>query len=138
MTKNFVEIIGFAGHDPKRNGNSNTARVRISVATNERWRDKDSQEMRERTERHTVIFWDHLADIAADFIRKGSHILVSGSIKSRHYEEKGVTRTVWEIHARELLLLDPRISTLDESDASRASTVDESDEPAPAPQTTSA
>jgi single-strand DNA-binding protein len=138
MTKNFVEIIGFAGHDPKRSGNSNTARVRISVATNERWRDNDSREMRERTEWHSVIFWDHLADIAADFVRKGSHILVSGSIKSRQYEDKGVTRTVWEIHAREFLLLDSRISTLDESDVSRASTVDESDESAPAPQTTSA
>ena len=83
MTKNFVEIIGFVGHDPKRSGNGDTSRVRLSVATNERWRDSDSGEKRERTEWHTVIFWNRLADIAADYVRKGSHILVSGAIKSR-------------------------------------------------------
>jgi single-strand DNA-binding protein len=116
MTKNFVEIIGFAGQDPKRSGNGNTSRVRLSVATNERWRDTDTGEKRERTEWHTVIFWNRLADIAADYVRKGSHILVSGAIKSRQYEDKGVSHTVWEVHARELLLLDPRTSTVDESD----------------------
>jgi single-strand DNA-binding protein len=126
MTKNFVEIIGFAGHDPKRGGNSDTARVRISIATTDRWRTR-SGEKQEHTEWHTVIFWDRLADIAADYIRKGSHVLVSGSLKSREYEADGVKHTVWEIHARELLLLDPRTST-----------VDETDEPTAQPQTPTA
>jgi len=126
MTKNFVEIIGFAGHDPKRSGNSDISRVRLSVATNERWRDSQTGEKHERTEWHTVVFWDRLADVAADYVRKGSHILVSGAIKSRQYEDKGVSRTVWEVHARELLLLDPRTSSVD--------VVDESDEAAPAPE----
>jgi len=125
MTKNFVEIIGFAGQDPKRSGNGNTSRVRLSVATNERWRD-ESGGKHERTEWHTVIFWNRLADIAGDYVRKGSHILVSGAIKSRQYEDKGVSHTVWEVHARELLLLDPRTSAVDAGD--------ESDETAPAPQ----
>ena len=74
MTKNFEEIIGFAGQDPKRSGNGNTSRVRLSVTTNERWRDSDTGEKRERTEWHTVIFWNRLADIAADYVRKGWHL----------------------------------------------------------------
>jgi single-strand DNA-binding protein len=103
-----------------------TSRVRLSVASNERWHDKQTGERHERTEWHTVVFWDRLAHIAADYVRKGSHILVSGAIKSRQYEDKGGSKTVWEVHARELLLLDPRTSEVEQ--------VGESDEPAPAPQ----
>jgi single-strand DNA-binding protein len=122
MTKNFVEIIGFAGHDPKRNGNNKTAPVKLSLATTERWRDKTG-ERQERTEWHTVLFWDRLADVATAYVRKGAHILVSGSLRSRQYEEDGIKHTVWEVHARELLLLDPRTANADdESDhAVRAS-----------------
>lgn len=126
MTKNFVEIIGFAGHDPKRTGTIETARVRLSVATTDRWRD-DKGERHERTEWHTVILWKRLADVAAEYVRKGSHILVSGALKSRQFEQDGVVNTVWEIHARELLLLDPRASTSDETDV-----------PAPNPEAASA
>jgi len=51
---------------------------------------------------------------SAGFVKKGSHILVTGTLKSRQYEREGVTHTVWEIHAREMLLLDPRASTANE------------------------
>ena len=112
MTKNFVEIIGFVGQDPKLSGNDATARVRIQVATTDRWRDNAGQK-RERTEWHTVIFWDRLADIAADLVKKGAHVLITGALRSRQYESKGAKHTIWEIHARELLLLDPRTSTTD-------------------------
>src|ERR1019366_2564764 len=76
MTKNFVEIVGFVGQDPKLSGNAGTSRVRLQVATNERWKDSAGQK-RERTEWHTIIFWDRLADAAASLVRKGSHILVT-------------------------------------------------------------
>jgi single-strand DNA-binding protein len=113
MTKNFVEIVGFVGQDPKLSGNAGTSRVRLQVATNERWKDSAGQK-RERTEWHTIIFWNRLADAAASLVKKGSHILVTGTLKSRQYEREGVTHTVWEIHARELLLLDPRATTANE------------------------
>jgi single-strand DNA-binding protein len=116
MTKNYAEIIGFVGHDPKRSGTIDNYRVRLSVATTERWRDRATGEMRERTEWHSVICWKRLAEIACEYIRKGSHILVSGPMRSREYDDNGVRRTVWELHARELLLLDPLVSGNDEED----------------------
>ena len=119
MTKNNVEIIGFVGQDPKLT--SENAPTRLSVATTERWRD-DSGEKHERTEWHTVLCWKGLGKVARQFVRKGSHILVSGPLHSREYEKDGVTHTVWEITARELLLLDPRSTANDEADS-----------PAPAP-----
>ena len=93
MTKNLVQIIGFAGQDPKRFGNIDSNGVRFSVATTERWRDKDGNKQ-ERTEWHTVVFWNRLADIAADLVHKGSHIFVSGPIRSRSFENKNATRTI--------------------------------------------
>lgn len=116
MTKNFVEMIGFAGQAPKRNGTSDNAPVKLSMATNDRWKDA-SGERQERTEWHTVLFWGRLADVAAKYIKKGSHVLVTGSLRSRQFEdEEGKRHTVWEIHARELLLLDPRTSTVNAAD----------------------
>jgi single-strand DNA-binding protein len=116
MTKNYAEIIGFVGQDPKVGGSLGNCRVRLSVATTERWRDGRTGEKRERTEWHNVICWDRLADIATEYVRKGAHILVSGSMRSRQYEDNGVKHTVWELHARELLLLDPRATANDEVD----------------------
>lgn len=113
MTKNFVEIVGFVGQAPKLSGTPGIPRVKLRVATTERWRDAGGQK-HERTEWHTVIFWDRLADIAAELVKTGSHILVTGTLKSRQYETGGVKHTVWEIHARELLLLDPRTTTAEQ------------------------
>ena len=116
MTKNFVELVGFAGQTPKRNGTNDTAPVKLSVATTDRWRDA-SGERQERTEWHTVLFWGRLAEVAANYIKKGSHVLVTGSLRSRQYQDNdGQRHTVWEIHARELLLLDPRTSKVNTSD----------------------
>lgn len=111
MTKNFIEIIGFAGQDPQRIGNGKSP-VKVSLATSERWKDKNGQRQ-ERTEWHTVYFWDRTAEVALAYLRKGSHVLVSGSLRSRQYENNGVKHTVCEIHARELLLLDPRAANAD-------------------------
>ena len=116
MTKNFVELIGFVGQDPKRIGSGDTSPVKVSLATTERWKD-DSGERQERTEWHTVLFWNRLAEVAAKYIKKGSHVLVTGSLKSRQYEDDEAQRhTVWEIHTRELLLLDSKTSGVEDAD----------------------
>ncbi len=110
MTKNFVQLIGFAGQAPKRIGSGETAPVKLSLATTERWKDS-SGERQERTEWHTVIFWNRLAELASNHIKKGSHVLVSGSLRSRQFEDDdSQRRTVWEVQARELLFLDPKSS----------------------------
>ena len=116
MTKNHVELIGFAGQAPKRIGNGDTAPVKLSLATTDRWRDA-SGARQERTEWHTLLFWGRLAEVAAKYVKKGSHVLVTGSLRSRQYEDDdGQRHTVWEIHARELLLLDARTSTAEPTD----------------------
>ncbi len=114
MTKNNMEIVGFVGQDLRLT--SDNAPARLSVATTERWRD-ESGEKHERTEWHTVLCWKGLRELAYRYVHKGSHILVSGPLHSREYEKDGITHTVWEIHARELLLLDPRSSSSDEADS---------------------
>jgi single-strand DNA-binding protein len=120
MTKNFVELIGFAGQPAKRNGTSDNAPVKLSMATTERWKDA-SGERQERTEWHTVLFWGGLAEVAAKYIKKGSHVLVTGSLRSHQYDDNdGQRHTVWEIHARDLLLLDPRTSKVNAADETPA------------------
>jgi len=120
MTKNFVEIIGFAGQPPIRNGKNKSAPVKLSVATTERWRDEAGKKV-ERTEWHTVLFWGRVGEVALQFVKKGSHILVTGSLKSRQYEVEDKLCTVWEIHARDLLLLDSAARATDEAETSTAS-----------------
>ena len=116
MTKNHIELIGFAGQAPKRTGTGDKAPVKLSLATTDRWRDA-SGEKQERTEWHTLLFWGRLAAVATKYIKKGSHVLVTGSLRSRQFEDdEGRRHTVWEIHARELLLLDSRASTGDTTD----------------------
>ncbi len=113
MTRTYVEIIGFAGHDPQRIGIGNAAPVKLSLATTQRWKD-NSGKPQERTDWHSVFFWDRMAERALAHIHKGSPVLVSGTLRSRQYETKdGAVRTVWEIHARELLLLAPLAVTAD-------------------------
>ncbi len=106
MTKNYVEIVGYAGQNPQRIGNGKSP-VKVAIATTDRWKDKSGQRQ-ERTEWHTVYFWDRTAEVALAHIHTGSHVLVSGSLRSRHFDNERGKHTVWEIHARELLLLDPR------------------------------
>lgn len=122
MTKNFVELIGFAGQEPKRIGTGDNAPVKLSLATTERWKD-GSGERQERTEWHTVLFWNRLAEVASKYIQKGSHVLVTGSLKSRQFEDDdGLRHTVWEVHVRDLLLLDPRTSNTNEVDEAKPET----------------
>ncbi len=116
MTKNHIELIVFAGQAPKRIGSGDTAPVKLSLATTDRWKDA-SGERQERTEWHTLLFWGRLAEVATKYVKKGSHVLVTGSLRSRQYEDdEGQRHTVWEIHVRELLLLDTRASATNETD----------------------
>jgi single-strand DNA-binding protein len=120
---------GIAGQNPKRIGNNKTAPVRLSVATTERWRDEAGKKV-ERTEWHTVLFWNRVGEVALQFVKKGSHILVTGSLKSRQYEVEGSRCTVWEIHARDLLLLDSSTARVhDDADHTDAPTSDQAASP---------
>lgn len=104
---NRVIIIGNCGSDPEvkqfANGGSVTT---ISVATSEQWNDKQTGEKREATEWHRIQFNNKLAEIAAQYLRKGSQVYVEGKLKTRKYQDQnGQDRYVTEIHAHEMQML---------------------------------
>lgn len=103
---NKVTLIGNLGADPSFKSFANGGSVtNISLATSEVW--KKDGETKERTEWHNAVFHNGLAEIANKYLVKGSRIYLEGSIRSRKYEDKeGKERTVYEIHAYELNLLD--------------------------------
>ena len=104
---NRVIIIGNCGSDPEvkqfANGGSVTT---ISVATSEQWNDKQTGEKREQTEWHRISLYNKLAEIAAQYLRKGSQVYVEGSLRTRKYQDQnGQDRYVTEIRADQMQML---------------------------------
>ena len=87
---NKVIIVGNVGQDPEvRHMSNGDAVVNLSIATSESWRDKSSGERREKTEWHrVVIFNEHLAKVAEQYVRKGSKVYVEGQIQTRKWTDK--------------------------------------------------
>lgn len=97
---NKVILVGNLGRDPEvRMTQGNQKIVQLSVATSERWRDRQSGEMRDRTEWHrVVIFNENLADIAERYLRKGSSVYVEGQLQTRKWtDQSGQERYTTEI-----------------------------------------
>jgi single-strand DNA-binding protein len=104
---NKVQIIGRLGADPEtRHLPSGDAVTNIKVATTEKWKDKASGEMREETEWHKVAFFGRIAEVAAEYLAKGSLVFVEGSIKTRKYQDaQGNDKYSTEIKGSELKML---------------------------------
>ncbi len=109
---NKVIIVGNLGADPdSRAMPSGNAVTNISVATSESWNDKDTGEKQEKTEWHRVVFFNRLAEIAAQYLRKGSQVYVEGKIQTRKWEDKeGNERWTTEIVANQMQMLGDRMS----------------------------
>ena len=107
---NKVTILGNVGQDPEvRYLPSGDAVANISVATTEKWKDKQSGEAREATEWHRISFFGRLAEIVGEYVRKGSPVYVEGSIHTRKYQDKdGTDRYATEIKGASLQLLGSR------------------------------
>ena len=106
---NKVILIGNLGRDPRtRYTQSGTAIADFSVATSEGWRDRQTNEMQERTEWHNVVCFTRLAEIAGEYLHKGSKVYVEGSLRTSSWEQDGQTRYKTEVVARELQMLDSR------------------------------
>lgn len=111
---NKAIIIGNLGRDPEvRATQGGTAVCNFSVATSERWNDKATGEKKEQTEWHKVTCFGRLAEIAGEYLRKGSKVYIEGSLRTRQYEKDGVTHYSTEINARELQMLGGRESVGD-------------------------
>ncbi|HEU4589873.1 MAG TPA: single-stranded DNA-binding protein [Steroidobacteraceae bacterium] len=107
---NKVILIGNLGADPEtRAMPSGTTVANIRVATSESWKDKQSGEQQERTEWHSVAFFGRLAEIAGEYLRKGSKVYIEGSLRTRKWQDKqGQDRYTTEIIANEMQMLDSR------------------------------
>ena len=115
---NKVILIGNLGNEPEvRYMPSGGAVTTISLATSETWKDKQTGENQERTEWHRVVFFNRLAEIAGEYLHKGSRCYVEGKLQTRKWQDKnGVERYTTEIVATELYLLDSKRSHNTEPD----------------------
>lgn len=107
---NKVILVGTLGQDPDtRYTPSNAAVANLSIATNESWKDKQTGEQKEKTEWHRVVMFNRLAEIATEYLRKGSQIYIEGKIQTRKWEDKdGNDRYTTEIVANEMQMLGGR------------------------------
>lgn len=107
---NKVILIGNLGADPEvRYTPNNNAVVTVNVATSTGWKDKQTGETQERTEWHRVVFFNRLAEIVSEYLRKGSKVYVEGSLRTRKWTDKNnMERYTTEIIADEMQMLDSR------------------------------
>jgi len=112
MTKgvNKVIIVGNLGQDPETRSFPDGGSVtNVSVATSESWKDKNTGEKKELTEWHRVVFKNRLAEIAAQYLKKGSKVYIEGSLRTRKWtNQQGQDQYTTEIQAREMQMLDSR------------------------------
>jgi single-strand DNA-binding protein len=107
---NKVILIGNLGNDPDiRYTASGSAVANISLATAESWKDKSTGDVQERTEWHKVVFFGRLAEIAGEYLKKGSQIYIEGRLQTRKWEDKeGKDRWTTEIVGNEMQMLGRR------------------------------
>ena len=107
---NKVILVGNLGADPDtRYMPSGKAVTNIRIATSESWKDKQTGDQQERTEWHSVVLFDKLGEIAAEYLRKGSQVYIEGSLRTRKWQDKeGKDRYTTEIVARDMQMLGGR------------------------------
>ena len=135
---NKVILVGNLGKDPEtRYMPSGKAVTNFSIATSESWKDKQTGEQKEQTEWHNIVMYDRLAEIAAEYLRKGSQVYVEGRLRTRKWQDKeGRDRYTTEIIANEMQMLGGRggggAGTESRSEPRGESRAAAADRPAPA------
>ena len=109
MAVNKVILVGNLGRDPEmRHTQTGRPVANFTLATNERWRDKDGQQQ-ERTEWHKIVVWDRLAEICTEYLTKGKQIYIEGRLQTREWEDReGNKRYTTEIVANQMQMLGRR------------------------------
>lgn len=133
---NKVILIGNLGRDPEtRYAPSGSAICNVRIATTRNWKDKASGEKREETEWHSVVFYDRLAEIAGEYLKKGRPVYVEGRLKTRKWTDKdGIDKYTTEIIADQMQLLGGREGAGDDGGGERAPrSAPAARAPAPAP-----
>ena len=119
---NKVIIIGNLGADPEvRYLPSGSPVTNIRVATSEGWKDKQTGETQERTEWHRIVFFNRLAEIASEYLRKGSKVYIEGSLRTNKWQDQsGSERYTTEIIANSMQMLDAKAGAMTSSPSSSA------------------
>ena len=118
---NKVILVGNVGKDPEvKYSQSGTPVATLSLATNERFKDRNG-EWQDRTEWHSIVAWQRLAEIVGEYVAKGSKVYIEGKIQTSSWEDRqsGERKYRTEIVARDLLLLGPRGNSDDDHQGSR-------------------
>ena len=133
---NKVIIVGNLGRDPEiRTFPSGDQVANVTVATTDKWKDKQTGEMKESTEWHRITFNGRLAEIAGQYLRKGSQVYVEGSLRTRKWtDQSGVEKYSTEIRADSLQMLGARQDTAAPALAARPAPPPQRQAPAPAPR----
>ncbi len=107
---NKVILVGNLGQDPEvKYMPSGGAVTNISIATTDTWKDKATGEKKENTEWHRVVFFNRLAEIVGEYLRKGSQVYIEGNLRTRKWQDQnGVDKYTTEIVAREMQMLGGR------------------------------
>lgn len=107
---NKVILVGNLGKDPEvRYMPSGGAVANVTIATTDQWKDKQTGEQREKTEWHNVVFYQRLAEIVGEYLKKGSQVYVEGRLQTRKWQDKnGNDRYTTEIIANEMQMLGGR------------------------------
>ena len=133
---NKVIIVGNLGRDPEqRTFPSGDQVANVTIATTDKWKDKQTGEMKEATEWHRVAFNGRLAEIAGQYLRKGSQVYVEGSLRTRKWtDQSGVEKYSTEIRADSLQMLGARQDAAAPAPAARPAPPPQRQAPAPAPR----
>ena len=106
---NKVILVGNVGKDPEtRYLPSGGAVTNVALATSDTWKDKNTGQPQEKTEWHRIVFFNRLAEIVNEYVRKGSKLYIEGRLQTRSWEQDGITRYATEIVANEMQMLDSR------------------------------
>ncbi len=129
---NKVILVGNLGQDPEVKYTAGGAAVTtLSLATSESWKDKDTGSDQEKTEWHRVVLWRRLAEIAGEYLKKGSKVYIEGQLQTRKWEQDGQTRYTTEVVGRDMQFLDSRGSSSSDSSSYEDSNQDMSSQNLP-------
>ena len=126
---NKVILVGNLGQKPDmKYTQSNTAVANLSLATSESWKDKDSGDLKTKTEWHRVVYFGKLAEIAEQYLDKGSKVYVEGKLQTRKWQDQaGNDRYTTEVLGQELTMLDSRGDSSGSSFENKNSVMSEED-----------
>ncbi len=117
MSLNKVMLIGRVGKNPETKQTENSGVCKFSLATSEKWTDKNSGQKQEKTDWHNIVVWGKLADICQQYLSKGSHCYIEGKISNRSWDDKdGNKKYITEIVASNVIFLSISNNEKDENE----------------------